>query len=92
MADPLTTDARDWERLVEELREFAGEGRVTVEDGSVHAKMGRAHVELIRDGGIRTGMPLHGFEADGDVELVFDHERGHVHVRTGDAEYTFLRP
>jgi hypothetical protein len=90
MTERLTT--ADWDRLLEELREFAGEGNVSVEDGAAHAKTGDGHVELSREGWIRTGMPLHGFEADGDVELTFDHERGHLHVRVGDVEYTFRRP
>jgi hypothetical protein len=90
MSEPLTT--ADWDRLLEELREFAGEGNVDVEDGVAHAKTGDGHVELRRDGGIRTGMPLHGFEADGDVELTFEHERGRLQVRAGDVKYTFRRP
>jgi hypothetical protein len=90
MSEPLTT--ADWDRLLEELREFAGDGNVSVEDGVAHAKTGDGHVELSREGWVRTGMPLHGFEADGDVELTFDHERGGIHVRSGDVEYTFRRP
>ncbi|MEF8788704.1 MAG: hypothetical protein V5A61_01120 [Haloarculaceae archaeon] len=90
MTDPLTT--ADWERLLAELRRFAGENRVAVDEGVARAEMGNAHVELTRDGGIRTGMPLHGFEADGEVELAFDHERGRLHVRAGAVEYTFRRP
>ena len=90
MSEPLTTS--DWDRLLGELREFAGEGNVDVEDGVAHAKTGDGHVELARDGWVRTGMPLHGFEADGDAELTFDHERGHLHVRSGGVEYTFRRP
>lgn len=92
MADPEPLTAENWNRLVEELRDFAGEDRVTVEDGVARAEMGNAHVELTADGGVRTGMPLHGFEADGDVELAFDHERGRLHVRGEGVEYTFRRP
>jgi len=90
MTDPLTT--ADWERLVAELREFAGEGRVAVDEGVARAEMGNARVELTREGGVRTGMPLHGFEADAGVELTFDHERGRLHVRAAGVEYTFRRP
>lgn len=90
MVETLTT--ADWERLVAELREFAGERRVAVEDGVARAEMGSARVELSREGGIRTGMPLHGFEADGDVELTFHHDRGLLEVRVGDVEYSFRRP
>jgi hypothetical protein len=90
MAEPLTT--ADWESLLAELREFAGEEHVSVNEGVAHAKTGDGHVELSREGRVRTGMPFHGFEADGDVELAFDHERGHLHVRAGDVEYTFRRP
>ena len=90
MSEPLTT--ADWDRLLEELREFAGGENVGVEDGVAHARTGDGHVELSREGWVRTGMPFHGFEADGDVELTFDHERGHLHVRVGDVEYTFRRP
>lgn len=90
MTEPLTTD--DWEHLVRELREFAGEDHVVVEDGAARAEMGSAHVELFRGSGVRTGMPLHGFETDEGAELRFDHERGVLHVRVGEAEYTFRRP
>jgi len=92
MADPDPLTTADWDRLAEELREFAGEDRVAAEDGVARAEMGSAHVELVRDGDVRTGMPLHGFETDGDVELAFDHERGRLYVRGEDVDYTFRRP
>lgn len=89
MSDPLTTDDR--ERLVAELCAFAGEERASVEDGVARAEMGNTHAELSLEGSVRTGMSLRGFEAD-DGELRFDHERGRLHVRAGDVEYTVRRP
>lgn len=89
-SEPLADE--NWDRLVEELREFAGEGNVEIEEDVARAEMGSAHVELTSDGGVRTGMPLHGFETDGDVELTFDHDRGRLHVRGEGVDYTFRRP
>jgi hypothetical protein len=90
MGAPLTT--ADWDRLLDELRQFAGDRNVEVEDGVAHAKLGDGHVELSREGRVRTGMPLHGFEADDGVELEFDHGRGRLHVRGEGVDYTFRRP
>jgi len=88
----------DWDRAVDELRRFGEAGSVTVGDGRVRVDFGSAHVEVSQDGGVSTGMPLHGFEREGgvppegDVELVVDHEAGSLAIESGDVRYTFRRP
>ena len=82
----------DWDAVVEELRRFGERGDVTFGDGWIRVQFGSAHVELAREGRVSTGMPLHDFEREGEVDLVVDHEAGSLTVDADDVTYTFRRP
>jgi hypothetical protein len=51
----------EWDTLTTELRRFGDAGDVTIEDDRIHIDFGSAHVEVARDGTLRTGMTLHNF-------------------------------
>jgi len=89
-----TVTLEEWDSVLRELRRFAGDREVVVEDGRARLDFGSAHVELARDGRVDAGMPRHGFESTGAVELRFEHDAGKLHVRSRDGEtaYTFRRP
>jgi len=89
----------DWDAVRDELRRFGESGDVTVDDDRVRIDFGSARVEVSREGGVKTGMPLHDFERvgeelepDGGVELVVDHDAGALTVDADDVTYTFRRP
>ncbi|MFC3958059.1 hypothetical protein [Halovivax cerinus] len=82
----------DWDPLVEELRRFGATGDVTADDDSIHLSFGTGSVALERSGHVSTGMALHTFEYDGDVNIVVDHEAGSLTIDSGSVTYTFRRP
>lgn len=82
----------EWDRLVEELRRFGQAGTVTTADDRIHIDFGSAHVEVSRDGTLRTGMPLHDFAYDEAVTVVVDHDAGTLTVDADTVSYTFRRP
>ena len=65
---------------------------MTVEDDRIYIDCGAAHVEVTREGALRTGMPLHGFSHDDTAVIVLDHDAGTLTVDAGTASYTFGRP
>lgn len=81
----------DWAAVVDAVERFAADGAVETDDGSVSAQLGSARVRITRDGAIETGMPLHGFAADGVDAIYVDAERGRLQVREG-VDYEFRRP
>jgi len=89
----------DWDAVRDELRRFGESGDVTVDDDRLRIDFGSAHVEVSRDGSVKTGMPLHDFEREDaefeqedDVEIVVDHDAGALTVDADGVTYTFRRP
>ncbi|MFC4989516.1 MULTISPECIES: hypothetical protein [Saliphagus] len=82
----------DWVELTAQLRRFADGAETTVDDDRIRIEFGSAHVEIGREGRVETGMPLHGFEREGDAEFVVDHEAGTLTVEGETTSYTFRRP
>jgi len=82
----------DWDAVCDELRRFGDPGDVTVDDDRIRIDFGSARVEVSRDGGVKTGMPLHDFEREGAAELVVDHGAGTLTIDGDDVSYTFRRP
>lgn len=82
----------EWDDVVDELRRFGTPGSVTLDDDRIRLDFGSAHVDISRDGGVSTGMPLHSFELGGDAALVVDHDAGSLTVETEQLQYTFRRP
>ena len=82
----------DWDTLSTELRRFGQPGDVTVDAERINIDFGSAHVEVTRDGTVRTGMPLHDFAHDRTAVLVLDHDAGTLTVDADSVDYTFRRP
>ncbi|GAA0669602.1 hypothetical protein ACFQDG_09015 [Natronoarchaeum mannanilyticum] len=82
----------DWNAVRDALRRFGESGDVTVDDDRLRIDFGSARVEVSRDGGVKTGMPLHDFEREGAAELVVDHGAGTLTIDADDVSYTFRRP
>ncbi|WP_440769758.1 hypothetical protein [Natronorubrum sp. DTA28] len=82
----------DWEAAVDELRRFGTTGDVTTGDDWIRLDFGSAQVEVTQTGRVSTGMALHEFEREGEVEILVDHDEGTLAVETDDVSYTFRRP
>lgn len=82
----------EWDTLSAELRQFGRPGDVTISDERIHIDFGSAHVEVTRDGTLRTGMPLHDFTHDDTAVIVVDHDAGTLTVEADTVTYTFRRP
>jgi translation initiation factor RLI1 len=82
----------EWDTLSTELRRFGRAGDVTVADDRIHIDFGSAHVEVARDGTLKTGMPLHDFAHDNTAVIVVDHDAGTLTVEADSVSYTFRRP
>lgn len=82
----------EWDTLCEELRRFAQAGDVTTAGDRIHIDFGSAHIQLSRDGTLRTGMPLHDFAHDDTVAVTIDHDAGTLTVDADTVSYTFRRP
>jgi hypothetical protein len=82
----------DWDTLRTELRRFGDSGDVTVGDDRIRVDFGSAHVEVSRDGTLRTGMPLHSFAHDSPTVIALDHDAGTLAVDADTVSYTFRRP
>ncbi|SDJ94678.1 hypothetical protein [Natronorubrum texcoconense] len=82
----------DWEAAVDELRRFGKPGEVTTGDDWIRLDFGSAQVEVTQGGRVSTGMALHEFEREGEVELLVDHDEGTLAIETDDVGYTFRRP
>lgn len=89
---PTRVPLEDWDAVTTELREFGAGRDVTMGDASLRIDFGTAHVEILRDGHVSTGMPLHVFEHQSAEAIVVDHADGALTVETGDVKYTFRRP
>jgi hypothetical protein len=81
-----------WETLTDELRRFSHTGDITGTDERIHVDFDAARVELVRDGTLLTGMPLHGFTHDDTVAVVVDHDAGSLTVEAERLSYTFRWP
>jgi len=90
----MTTEVHlsDWAAVTTELQQFGASGEVTTGDDHIRVAFGGAYFEVKKEGVVRTGMPLHEFEHDGDSKLIVDHENGSITVETDSLEYTFRRP
>jgi len=90
----MTTKVKltDWETVTAELQQFGATGEVSTSDDSVHVQFGSAYIEVTKAGTIRTGMPLHELEHEGDVSLIVDHENNAISIQTDELDYTFRRP
>jgi len=89
-----TVDPSDRETLRAHLERFAGVGAVSESnDGTLTAEFSAStFVSVTPDGHVRTGMPLHGFDASAE-SLQFDHAAGELHVSAGEeTDYTFRQP
>lgn len=82
----------EWDTLSTELRRFGRAGEITVAADRIHIDFGAAHVEVSRDGALRTGMPLHEFSHDNTAAIVVDHDAGTLTVDADSVNYTFRRP
>lgn len=81
-----------WDTLSTELRRFGRTGDVTISEECIHVDFGSAHIEVTRDGTLRTGMPLHDFAHDNTAVIVVDHDAGTLTVEADAVSYTFRRP
>jgi hypothetical protein len=82
----------EWDTLCTELRRFGQSGDVTITEDRIHTDFGSAHVEVTRDGTLRTGMPLHDFTHDETAVLIVYHDAGTLTVESDTVSYTFRRP
>ncbi|WP_222916281.1 hypothetical protein [Natrinema sp. SYSU A 869] len=82
----------DWDTVIDELHRFGETGDVTTGDDRIRIDFGSAHLEVSRTGRVSTGMPLHDFEQQGEVDLVVDHGAGSLTIDADDVVYTFRRP
>lgn len=82
----------EWDTLSTELRRFGRTGDVTVSDDRIHIEFGSAHVEVTRDGTLKTGMSLHSFTHDNTTAVDVDHDAGTLTIETDAVNYTFRRP
>ena len=89
----MTTEIHlsDWAAITSEVQQFGGNGEVTSSDDQIRVEFGGAYIELRKEGVVRTGMPLHDLEYEGDGVLIVDHETGSITVKTDSFEYTFRR-
>lgn len=82
----------EWEKLTEQMRRFGQGGDVTIGDDRIHIDFGSAEIEVLRDGKLKTGMPLHEFMHDDTVGVVVDHDSGTLTVESDTVSYTFRKP
>ena len=82
----------NWETVVDELRQFGKTGDVTTKDDRIRIDFGTAHIVVSQDGHVSTGMPLHEFEQNGEIDFVVDHDQGSLTIEADDVTYTFRRP
>jgi len=82
----------EWDTLTTELRRFGRGGEVTVGNDRIHIDFGSAHVEVTRDGTLKTGMPLHDFVQDTTAAIILDHDAGTLTVDADTVSYIFRRP
>lgn len=85
-------NVNEWDTLSTELRRFGRAGNVTIAEDRIRIDFGSAHVEVTRDGTLRTGMPLHDFTHDRAAVIVVDHDAGTLTVEADTVNYTFRRP
>jgi hypothetical protein len=90
----MTTEIQltDWEALTTELKQFGATGDITTDDDRICIDFGNAYIEVMKQGIISTGMPLHNLEHDGDMTIIIDHENGSLAVETDNLDYMFCRP
>lgn len=88
----LRVTLNEWDSLSAALRRFGDAGEVTIEKNRIHIDFGSAHVEVTRDGTVRTGMPLHDFTHDDTAVIVLDHDAGTLTIDADTVTYTFRRP
>lgn len=84
----------EWDRLVDHLRRFAGDGDVSADAERIAVEAGAARFAVTREGAVDAGMPLHSFSKGSVAALSFDHDRGRIRVEDdgGDLVYEFRRP
>ena len=89
----MTTEVylSDWPAVTTELQQFGASGEVTTGDDHIRVEFGTAYLEVKKGGIVRTGMPLHNLEYDGDGVLIINHKKGSITVETDSLEYTFRR-
>jgi len=82
----------NWATVTTELQKFGASGKVTTGDDHIRVAFGGAYFEVKKEGVVRTGMPLHEFEHDGESTLIVEHENGSITVKNDSIKYTFRRP
>ncbi len=89
---PERVPLSDWSVVTEHVRRFGESGSTEIGDERAVVTFGTARFAVERDGGVESGMPLHGFDADAADALAFDHDDGVVRVEAGGIRYEFRRP
>ena len=78
----MTTKVKltDWETVTAELQQFGATGTISTDNDSIRVEFGSAYIEVTEGGTIRTGMPLHELEHEGNVSLIIDHENNAISI------------